>query len=53
MQNELFEISSSSYKSQTEQVLEHLRTYGSITTLEAFYKYNIVRLRFCNSYIKS
>lgn len=53
MQNDFFEITTSSYKTQTQKVLEHLKEYGSITTLEAFYRYNIVRLRFGNSYFKS
>lgn len=44
LKSETFEINQASYKTQTEQVLEHLQKYGSITTIEAFYKYKIVRL---------
>lgn len=44
LKNEYFEISAESYKTQASQVMEHLERYGSITTLEAFYKYKIVRL---------
>ena len=31
-------------RTQTDKILSHLNTYGSITTYEAFKRYNITRL---------
>lgn len=35
------------YESQTNQVLEHLEKYGTITSWEAITKYSITRLSAC------
>lgn len=41
------------YESQTKKVYEHLKTHGSITSMEAIRKYSITRLAVCISRLKS
>ncbi len=37
-------INSEDYRNQKQIILEHLKQYGDITTLDAYNKYKIVRL---------